>query len=792
MTATPARRFAARPVGRWLLSLTLTLGAAAQDLDRKVPVVVPGLGPVAWAHALAGPPTIVSTHSGVSATWTEIRPDGSLSEFTLASADGRSFNRPLEFDARLALRYAEFDPLDAEPDVPPALAAGPDTNVYIVQFTGAIVPGMLTDLADAGATPRAFLPHFAYIATIPREALAPVRALPGVRAVVAYHPAYRLDEDVRRRLFESAEDDLPAPGGQPAPYSIQTLAPGPSLKGELVTCIQAAGGTVESVTEAGALVAASLTPGQLLAVLRCDAVLFIDPDGQPSCDMDIIREIGGANAITAELGFTGQGVRALVVDDNVRETHCAFQSPPISFLTPHTGETTHGTPCYGVMFGTGDAFGPGRGLLPDAQQGYFADFDFMPDRVALALEAGGETHRCVLQANSWGHPWTFTYTTHSAEMDLTAFASGMLIVQSQSNSGGQYSRPEAWAKNVISVGGVRHGNTLDVEDDCYCGLASTGPAADGRIKPDLALHNDNVATTTFWGDEAYTLTFGGTSAAAAGIGGYAGLVYQMWHEGTFAGFGGGVDVFASRPAASTVRALLINTAFRYEFSGPTDELSRVRQGWGVPRLANLHSLREGMLIVDQSMPLQVGQSIEFPFIVAPGTADLSATMAYRDPPGTTSALLHRINDLTLVAISPGGAEYWGNWGLTSGNASTPGGSPDVRNVIENLFIPDPEAGTWVVRVFASEVNQDARPETPELDADFSLVITRRVVNSCDADWNRDKTVNSTDVSDFISDWFADMANGTDVTDFDRNGLVNSTDVSAFINSYFHQLAAGCG
>jgi hypothetical protein len=55
---------------------------------------------------------------------------------------------------------------------------------------------------------------------------------------------------------------------------------------------------------------------------------------------------------------------------------------------------------------------------------------------------------------------------------------------------------------------------------------------------------------------------------------------------------------------------------------------------------------------------------------------------------------------------------------------------------------------------------------------------------CPADWDHNGVVNSTDVSNFINDWFTDQAGGTLVTDWDHNGVVNSTDVSQFINDFF--------
>ena len=74
------------------------------------------------------------------------------------------------------------------------------------------------------------------------------------------------------------------------------------------------------------------------------------------------------------------------------------------------------------------------------------------------------------------------------------------------------SRPQAWAKNVVSGGAVQHYDTLTRDDDSWAGgSASIGPAADGRIKPDLCFFYDDTYTTyttgTGYGE------FGGTSGA---------------------------------------------------------------------------------------------------------------------------------------------------------------------------------------------------------------------------------------------------------------------------------------
>jgi hypothetical protein len=55
---------------------------------------------------------------------------------------------------------------------------------------------------------------------------------------------------------------------------------------------------------------------------------------------------------------------------------------------------------------------------------------------------------------------------------------------------------------------------------------------------------------------------------------------------------------------------------------------------------------------------------------------------------------------------------------------------------------------------------------------------------CAVDWDNNGVVNSTDVSQFINDWFDDQANGTLQTDINNDGVANSTDVSDFINAWY--------
>jgi len=128
-------------------------------------------------------------------------------------------------------------------------------------------------------------------------------------------------------------------------------------------------------------------------------------------------------------------------------------------------------------------------------------------------------------------------------------------------------------------------------------------------------------------------------------------------------------------------------------------------------------------VVDEADVLANLESKTYLLAVQPGEAEFRATLVYSDPPGTTSASLHRINDLDLTVTSPSNVVYHGNNGLLTNMYSTPGGVTDTKNTVENVLLQTPEVGFWTVTVTAADVNQDAHLETPAEDVDFALVVS---------------------------------------------------------------------
>jgi hypothetical protein len=315
----------------------------------------------------------------------------------------------------------------------------------------------------------------------------------------------------------------------------------------------------------------------------------------------------------------------------------------------------------------------------------------------------------------------------------------------------------------------------NLSDDRWNNDASIGPAADGRVKPDLCHFNDDILTTTAGKPMAYTSCFFGTSAATPIVAGHLGLFFEMWSQGIF---GNPVaprgTVFDNRCHMTTAKAMLVNTATQHDWTlgGPNGDIDRFKQGWGLPHVMTLYEARDSMFIVDETDLLQTQETITHAVAVdADPTTPLKATLVYADPPALPNATVHRVNDLTLQVISSGGTVYWGNHGLDAGIWSQAGGQWNTVDTVENVFIEDPESGVWQVKVIAFEINQDGHVETPAVDADFALVVSGISVPGAASGRARLQ-----EVIEILSAWGRTNWNSAHRSDLDGDGRVDSRDL----------------
>lgn len=671
-------------------------------------------------------PEITTLRRGpvVAETWSTVTPAGTSQDWYRLSLDGgETFGRDRATHYRLALRYREFDPLqDGVPQVEKELQADAKTNqLWMVQYVTKGVEPWREELRAMGAQDHRFLGNHANLWQMDAKTAAAVKALPFVRWVGVFEPAYKLETEMLAEFRQTA-------GFESARYNLIVGEWGPRQKELLVPFLTELGAEVVQNYPEGWVVSARLNNEQVLAAIHSPLVVGIDRWGGPEDDMDIVRSVMGADYIEAVGGYTGQGVRAEVMDSGLDTSHVDWSTPPL--LHTASFASAHGTCTYGINFANGNSTpgGQTRGLMPDAA-GIFAQYSSFGNRYTHTAELVNTSlpYRAVFQSNSWGGGRTFFYTSESQEMDDLIFINDISILQSQSNAGNQDSRPQAWAKNVISVGGIRHGNNAADSDDNWGFGGSIGPANDGRIKPDIAAYYDWVWTSDddpggYTGTDDYN-NFGGTSAATPIVAGNLGLIYQMWSDGVYGNPVGAGDVFDNRPHNTTAKALLLNSSKQWNFSGTGHDLTRVHQGWGKPDLRRSYDNGNQTFVVNEEFVLTDQGSATWDVTVPAASPEFRATLVYSDPAGTTSSSLHRINDLSLRVTSPSGLVYWGNNGLMAAMTSTTGGFSNTKDTVEQVILASPEPGVWTVDVFADEVNQDTHLETTALDADFALVVT---------------------------------------------------------------------
>ena len=229
------------------------------------------------------------------------------------------------------------------------------------------------------------------------------------------------------------------------------------------------------------------------------------------------------------------------------------------------------------------------------------------------------------------------------------------------------------AKNILTVGGT---DSLGVR----LPYSSTGPAFDGRIKPELVAYGH-----------------GGTSGAAAIVSGIGILVQQAWEESR-----------GSVPRAEVVRAILLHTARDRGRPGPD-----IEYGFGEVQA------REAIDVARQ------GNVIEVPASSAPFTMDLDIpegirslklTLVWTDPPAQLLAGKALVHDLDLrleqlatgtvhlpLVINP--APHVDSLRLPA----RPG--TDTLNSIEQIVIDQPVSGSYRIHVDRSKTNGVAQAFT---------------------------------------------------------------------------------
>ncbi len=709
-------------------------------------------------------------------------------------------------DDQIYLRGLAIDP--SAGGEPPILAElrqqdrGASRGMWIIQFAGPIQDAWLEDLAASGLEVVAYLPEFAYIVwgDSPAEKVA---AMADRSAVVAwngaYHPAYRLDENLRELAAGGESEQIAQVVVQLYHHSDVDL----SLK--QLEMISEDG--LKSVEEVINLVNVRLTlpVGLLAEVAGWPDVYNLETWVEPVKHDEIQAQILAGNLIYSGGKWLPSGTGYLtwlaskgfpttpssypivdVVDDGIdlgnagSIAHADFyelgsKSNPdrVIYIGNCTTDTNgngvggHGNLNAGIMAGynntsgapyeDGSGYQRGLGISPYGRIAGTKIFnnsgsydtqncDWTDAGVVRSTYANGAR----ISTNSWGANVNGAYDSSSQAYDalsrdasLSAGNQELLHIFSAGNDGpgtGTIGSPGT-AKNVLTVGATENVRDQGVVDGCnladsdsaddMADYSSRGPTTDGRIKPDIVAPGSHIQgpasqdpgfngsgvcgmypSSSYYplgGQTLYTWS-SGTSHSTPGVAGVAQLLYEYY---------GRVLSPGQIPSPAMLKALIVNAPRYLNGFNSGGSLPSITQGWGD---ANMGMLFDGTprFLLDQSRVFgATGDAYSETFSISTTEKPVQISLVWSDAPGSTTGNAY-VNNLNLT-VTAGGQTYKGN--VFSGSLSTTGGTADVKNNVENVFLPAGTSGQITVTVTAANIAGDGLPNNADAtDQDFALVV----------------------------------------------------------------------
>lgn len=660
-----------------------------------------------------------------------------------------------------------------------ALATADDPAVeglYLVQFQSVPDEVVRAALRGRGVDLLQYVPDDAFVARLRGVRVSSVRNEPGVRWVGPYEPRHKMDPRLAG-LFASGI-------GLKAPVRLLTRS---DLAGDELALVfrHLQGARRRSVLGMGITYEGSLNLAQLRVLAQSPAVLWIEPAPRMKLLDAVATEVVAGETISEgglagvhRLGYDGRGVIVSVADSGIDSGDPTVLHPDLDGrlealfaydnLPDAADEHSHGTHCAGIVLGNGasgekddNGYLYGLGVAPGARLVGQRIFDgsgaFRPPPSFTALVQDAVRSGAYVGSNSWGDDNGGQYDLTAAEFDalvrdadpdfpgeqpyVLEFSAG------NSGPGPQTIGTPAVAKNVIATGATQnnrfefplYGEGQEVMAD----FSSRGPAADGRIKPDLVapgtwiaslrslFANDNNA----WGPiSEYYLYQGGTSQAGPHAAGGAAVAIQ-WYRDTHGG---------ATPSPALVKAMLINSSDDMSTAvipdgdggfggdpddegggivvGDTSPVPNQDEGWGRMNLVTLMDSERRFEFLEQGAGLATGQAFERRMVV--GAEDqLKVTLVYTDVPALPAAIPALVNDLDLEVIAPNGDVYRGN-AFADGESIAGTFAADRLNNVEGVHLSEPAAGEWVIRVVARNVVQDVhRRASGAAEQDFALVLS---------------------------------------------------------------------
>ncbi|MBK7335079.1 MAG: S8 family serine peptidase [Saprospirales bacterium] len=533
---------------------------------------------------------------------------------------------------RLPENAGDFDMKEVDPETE---RVG-DQFFRLIRFEQIPTAGQRQRLAEDGILLLDYIPHKAYIASLPAGIGAGQLLDAGIRSLAPIPQHLK----VAQNLLELPYPDWALRRGK-LELSLKYYS---SLPVEEVLAYCSAFG-IEIVRQNGRnnFLLAAIDPEKVAEIARLPFVAYLELAPEPGEPEDFKgRNLHRTNAIDTEFPsgrhYTGEGVHALVRDDGFVGAHIDFHNR-LDQEDVNSDSGTHGDQVSSVVGGAGNLDPKAKGMAAGSiihTLNYVPDF--LDSTLSLHLNSG------VLVTNtsySQGCNEGYSVTSQTVDQQLYAHPT-FLHVFSAGNAGAQncgYGAGSGWGN--ITGGHKQSKNSMAVaaltSEGLLSNFSSRGPATDGRLKPDIAGFGEDVMLAL--PGNTYSIS-DGTSYSAPAIAGIAAQLHQAYSESN-----------AGQIAeAALLKAVMLNTANDLGNEGPDFKF-----GWG-----HVNAYRAALSIEEKRFfegEIEQDGLIQHLIDVPAGVLQARIMVCWSDPEGSEFALKALVNDLDMEIENPAGPPF---------------------------------------------------------------------------------------------------------------------------------------
>ncbi|MBL0342033.1 MAG: S8 family serine peptidase [Bacteroidetes bacterium] len=562
----------------------------------------------------------------------------------------------------------------------------------IIQFNDIPSSGQKAALENAGIKLTAYLPNYAYTATINQyAAVASLRAA-GARAVLSFQPELKMNNRLR-------SGDLPDWAVTNKKYIDLVVRYYKGLAADpVVAAILNSGHELIRRYDYSSWIEIRVEISRINEVAALPFVCGVEPIAPPSTpDDEKARSLHRSNVINtySPMGrhYDGTGVSAALGDDGTVGPHIDYQGR-IDQSNAAVNNGTHGDMTTGILMGAGNIDPTIRGMGTGA---FIYIYDIGGYNHVLNSPTTNQTLGVMVTSTSYSQGCNdYSVDTQTGDQILNQNPTLLHVYSAGNNGTGdcQYGAGANWGnitggykqgKNVIACGNL---NYLDALENS----SSRGPSEDGRIKPDICANGIDQLSTD--GPNDYQVG-GGTSAACPGVAGIVTQLHQAFRE-----LNGGTNA-----EGALIKACLLNTAEDLGNSGPDFKF-----GWGrVNAYRAVKTLEDNRYLSDV---ISQGATNNHTITVPANTKQLKLMVYWCDVEGDPLAAKALVNDLNMIVTDPTSTSY-NPWILDF--APNPAAlntvairGIDDRNNMEQVTINDPAAGSYSI-----DINGFLIPQGPQ-------------------------------------------------------------------------------